>query len=185
MKHRPFVFIDIETTGGSHLTSRVLEIGAIRVEENKIVGTYNQLIHPEESVPPFITNLTGISDTMVKNSPNFQTIALELQTFMTDAIFIAHNVSFDYNFIQMEFRKLGQKFSMDRMCTVRISRILYPNQRRHNLDSVIRAHGIQVNSRHRALDDATVLYEFYQKIVAEFNLGAYAAMNRVLQKSRV
>ena len=184
MIQRPLVFIDIETTGGSHMNSRVLEIGAIRVENKKVVKTISTLVHPQESVPHFITGLTGIDNQMIIGAPTFDKIADELQSILEDAIFVAHNVSFDYNFIKMEFRKLGIQFNMDRLCTVRLSRALYPNQRRHNLDTVIATHGFVVENRHRAQDDAKVLFQFYNKILEEHDLKAIAAMDKVLTSAR-
>jgi DNA polymerase-3 subunit epsilon len=184
MQHRPLVFLDIETTGGSHLNSRVLEIGALRVENGHVVATMNRLIDPQESVPTFITGLTGISNEMIVGAPTFSEVVDELHGLLDGAIFIAHNVAFDYNFIKMEYRNIQRPFNMDRLCTVRLSRSLYPAQRRHNLDTLIAAHGFTVSSRHRALDDAQVLFDFYQKSIAEHGLKAHAAMSKILTKAR-
>src|SRR6476661_8093296 len=130
MQQRPLVFLDIETTGGSPLTSRITEIGALRVEEGKVVGKFNQLINPEQHVPSFITKLTGISDDMLWEAPLFRHIASDLELFLNDAIFIAHNVNFDYSFIKAAFTEIGSKFDSDRMCTAKLSRRLYPDQMR-------------------------------------------------------
>ncbi len=182
--HKPLVFLDIETTGGSHLNSRVLELGAIRVENGKVVRKMSQLIHPQETIPTFITQLTGINDRMVTSAPSFSEVAQDLLDMLEGSIFVAHNVSFDYNFIKMEFSRMGIKFNMDRLCTVRLSRVLYPEQRRHNLDTLITSHGFTVQDRHRALDDADVLWQFYQKALKEHDLRLYSAMNRVMTVAR-
>jgi DNA polymerase-3 subunit epsilon len=128
MNHRPFVFLDIETTGGSPLSARITEIGAVRVENNQITRTFNKLINPEQNVPGYITRLTGIDDSMLWDAPLFKSIADELDMLLNGAIFIAHNVSFDYSFIQAEYQRVGSPFAMDRLCTVRLSRHLYPDQ---------------------------------------------------------
>ncbi len=184
MTHRPLVFLDIETTGGTPLNSRVLEIGALRMENNTIVDTFSQLIQPEQQVPWWITKLTGITDEMVWDAPTFQGVASSLELFLSDAIFVAHNVNFDYGFIKAEFERIGGSFTMDRLCTVKLSRALYPKQKRHNLDSVIEAHNIQVESRHRALDDAKVMVEFFKKSLQEHGLNTYAAIDKLTTRSR-
>ncbi len=167
------------------MNSRVLEIGAIRVEDGEVTRTYKELLSPEMPVPWYITKLTGITNEMVWDSPSFTAIAHELELLLSDAIFIAHNVSFDYSFIKMEFEKLNRNFNMDRLCTVKLSRSLYPKQIKHSLDAIIKAHDIKVASRHRALDDAKVLYDFFNIAFAEHGLKAFAAMNRNLTKARL
>lgn len=184
MNHRPLVFIDLETTGASTRDSRVLEIGAIRVEKLKVVDTFSSLIKVDEPIPPFITGLTGIDTTMTKNSPRFADIADRLRAFMDGAIFVAHNVCFDYSFMQLEYRNLNQKFSMDKLCTVRLSRSFYPGQRRHNLDTIITTHGFKVDNRHRALDDAQVLVDFFNKIIDENGIQTFAVMNKLVRYAR-
>jgi DNA polymerase III subunit epsilon len=184
MIQRPLVFLDIETTGGSPLSSRITEIGALRVEEGKVVSKFSQLVNPEQHVPSFITKMTGISDDMLWDAPLFRGIADDLELFLDGAIFIAHNVNFDYSFIKAAFAEMGGKFNMDRLCTARLSRRLYPDQPRHNLDTIIERHGFIVKDRHRAYDDAQVLHEFYQKAIAEHGLDAYRAMDHLLVKTR-
>jgi DNA polymerase III subunit epsilon len=178
--HRPMVFLDIETTGGSPYDSRITEIGALRVEGGKVVERYSQLINPEQNVPWFITKLTGITDDMLWDQPTFAGLAHDLDYFLRDAIFIAHNVSFDYGFIKEAFRRQGMAYNVDRFCTARLSRRLYPEQRRHNLDTVIAAHNITVKNRHRAFDDAAVLYEFYQKAIDQHGLKVFAAIDKIM-----
>jgi DNA polymerase-3 subunit epsilon len=106
-----------------------------------------------------------------------------LEYFLRDAIFVAHNVSFDYSFIKAEFAGIGSSFNMDRFCTARLSRRLYPEQARHNLDTVIQAHGIAVKNRHRALDDASVLHEFYKKALDEHGLRLFAEIDKIMVRT--
>lgn len=161
IKHRPLVFLDIETTGLGPPAARITEIGALRVENYKVVSTFKQLVNPEVKLPSFITRLTGISDDMLWDSPTFRGIADDLEVFLDGALFIAHNVNFDYGFIKSEFERIGYKFNMDRACSVRLSKKLYPEHRSHALDRLIERMNIDVSNRHRAYDDAEVLWKFF------------------------
>ena len=185
MNHRPLVFLDIETTGGSPRYSRITEIGALRVENNRIVAQFKQLINPEERVPSFITNLTGISDDMLWDAPLFKGIADDLDVFLDDALFIAHNVNFDYSFIKMEFERIGQKFNMDRACSARLSRRLYPEHKSHALDRLIERMNIDVTNRHRAYDDAEVIWKFFNAELEKRELELYSAVNKVTTYARL
>lgn len=184
MSHRPLVFIDIETTGASAWTSRVLEIGALRVENNQVMKHYSQLVDPEETIPPFITNLTGIQERDIRDKPTFYSVANDVKALFEDAIFVAHNVNFDYSFIKEEFRRLGVPFNKDRLCTVRLSRALHPAQKSHRLDEVIRVHGYKVANRHRAFDDAEILHRFYVEHLAKHGIDIYRTMDKLLQRAR-
>lgn len=161
----PLVFVDIETTGMSPRSGgRVLEIGAIRVENGEVTGTMNTLINPGVEVPYFITQITGIDDSHIGNSPAFEQVIPMLNEISEGAIFVAHNVNFDYKFIQSEYWKASETlFSRPRLCTVRLSRALYPLERGHSLSKLIERHGYQVANRHRAYDDAEVLWRFYRE----------------------
>lgn len=176
--------MDIETTGASARTSRITEIGALRVENHQVVGTYNQLVNPEQPIPAFITNLTGISNEMVWEAPTFRGIADDLELFLSDAVFVAHNVGFDYSFIKAEYERIGNKFGMDRMCSVQLSRKLYPEHRSHRLDMVIERLGIEVKNRHRALDDAEVIWKFIQKEYEKLGLDLFKTMDTLLIHTR-
>lgn len=168
--HQPLVFVDIETTGGSHFTSRVLEIGVVRVEHDRVVASYKTLVQPDEPIPSFITGLTGITDAQVAGAPRFADVASELAEILDGAVFVAHNVRFDYSFLKMEFERLGVPFRPQLLCTVRLSRRLFPGFRTHKLADLIARHGLDAPARHRAYDDAHCLWQFYQLCLAEFDL---------------
>lgn len=188
MNHRPLVFIDIETTGGRSDTSRIIDIGAIRVENGRIVKTMNQLLQPGIPIPYFITNLTGISNEMAWSQPSFETIAPELELLLKDALFIAHNVDFDYGFIKKEFKRIGVNFNMDRACTVKLSRLLHPEYCRHGLDRIIERMDLIVENRHRGFDDAEVLWKFFEAETIKspetivLNLGSVTTRSRKVNK---
>lgn len=154
------VFVDIETNGLNHIRGRVIEVAAIRVEAGVVVREFSRLVDPETELPHFITKLTGITSTDLKGAPCFRDIAEELHDILAGAVFVAHNVRFDYSFLKQEFRRIGKEFTPKQLCTVRLSRALYPQHRSHKLQSLIDRHALQVSARHRAYDDADALRQF-------------------------
>jgi DNA polymerase-3 subunit epsilon len=160
MNEHTFTIIDIETTGGSGYFHRVIEIGALRVEHGEVVREFQTFLNPGLPIPEFITKLTGISDEDVAHAPLFEDVKDELVELLEGSVFVAHNVAFDYGFIKQEFRRVGYGFSMDRLCSVRLSRELFPEHRHHNLDEIIKRFNIFCDSRHRGLGDAKVVWEF-------------------------
>jgi DNA polymerase III subunit epsilon len=161
-QHRKLVFLDIETTGTSTDDDRITEIGALVYENGRLIKTFSELVNPGREIPLFITKITGITNSMVINKRSFEEISDELHALLHDAIFVAHNVGFDYGFIKSEFKRVGIDYSADHFCTVQLSRHLYPEFQRHNLDEVISRMGLTCESRHRAFDDAQVLLKFYE-----------------------
>ncbi|HJQ08235.1 MAG TPA: exonuclease domain-containing protein [Candidatus Saccharimonadales bacterium] len=160
----PLVLVDIETNGLNHIRGRVIEVAAIRVEQGRIVHEFRKLIDPGSELPQFITNLTGITPKDLRNAPLFLAIADKLFDILDGAIFVAHNVRFDYSFLKQEFRRIGKSFSPRQLCTVRLSRALYPQYRTHKLHDLIARHNLKVDSRHRAYDDAHALWQFLRHI---------------------
>ena len=164
----PLVFVDIETNGVNHIRGRVIEVAAIRVENGKVTDTFRSLIDPESELPYYITNLTGITTNDLKGAPTFDQIADDLQAILKDAIFVAHNVRFDYSFLKQEFSRVGLNFLPKQLCTVKLSRALYPHVKGHKLSDVIARHNFSFAARHRAYDDAAVLWQFLQYIQKNF-----------------
>lgn len=162
------VFVDIETNGLSPVKGRVIEVGAVRVEDGEVVQTFTALINPGTALPHFITQLTGITDQDVQSAPAFLQIAEQLQGIMQGAVFVAHNVRFDYSFLKQEFSRIGKEFSPRQLCTVRLSRALYPEHKSHKLANIIERHDLSYETRHRAYDDAHVLWQFMQHIQQRF-----------------
>ena len=120
----PVVFVDIETTGGSYRNSRVLEVAAIRFENGEIVKEFSTLIDPGTRIPPVITSITGITQRDIVGAPAFEDVADELLEILDGAVFVAHNVRFDYSFLKQEFSMIGTSFAPRLLCTVRLSRYL-------------------------------------------------------------
>lgn len=156
----PVVFVDIETTGGSYRSSRVLEVAAIRFEHGEITAEFSSLINPETYIPSSITALTGISESDIVDAPVFADIADEFAEIMNGAVFVAHNVRFDYSFLKNEFGLIGMNFTPKLLCTVRLSRSLYKEEQGHSLAKLIARYNIPFTNRHRALDDARAILYF-------------------------
>jgi len=162
-----FAFLDIETTGGSSTHDRITEIGIRFWRSGEVVGEWQTLLNPQTRISPFIERFTGISNEMVADAPLFEDIADELEAKLEGTIFVAHNARFDYGFIKSEFRRLGRLFSARVLCTVKLSRRLYPEFRRHNMDALIERHGLGQVQRHRAMGDVTAMLEFFTHALAE------------------
>ena len=160
-------FVDLETTGGSITKDRITEIGIILVDETG-VHEWSRLVHPQMRIPLFIEQITGISNAMLENAPNFEQVAQEVNALLQGKLFIAHNARFDYGFLKNEFKRLGMVFKPQVLCTVKLSRALYPQHHRHNLDSLIERHQLTVKERHRALGDAQLIYQFWQQLNQQF-----------------
>ncbi|WP_153147666.1 3'-5' exonuclease family protein [Dechloromonas sp. H13] len=161
---RPLAFVDLETTGATATADRITEIGIVEVDADGTVREWQQLVNPGTRIPPFIEQLTGISNEMVAAAPSFAAVAGETLRRLEGRLFIAHNARFDYGFLKNEFKRLGVDFRAPVLCTVKLSRTLYPQFHRHNLDSLIERHALRADARHRALADAQLIHQFWQKI---------------------
>lgn len=156
-------FVDLETTGTSATQDRITEIGIVLVDADG-VREWSQLLQPQVRIPAFIEQLTGISNAMVADAPTFAQVASEVAALLQGRLFIAHNARFDYSFLKNEFKRLGQNFNPNVLCTVKLSRTLFPGYAQHNLDSLISRYQLQANARHRALADAQLIYQFWQQL---------------------
>lgn len=154
-----YVVVDVETTGGRGENHRVTEIGAVKVRNGKVIDRLQTLLNPQRSIPPGITRLTGISAEMVAGAPYFVDVADEFEAFMTGAIFVAHNVDFDYGFISREFARIGRPFRYPKLCTCASMRKLYPGHKSYSLGSLARAYDIPLKQHHRAMCDAEAAAE--------------------------
>ena len=167
LKTTTFAFLDLETTGGSAATDRITEIGIQFWRAGECVGQWQTLVNPQTRISPFIEQLTGISNAMVANAPLFVDIADELEQRLDGVVFVAHNARFDYGFVKGEFRRLGRMFVGNVLCTVKLSRRLYPEFRRHNMDALIERHGLQQVQRHRAMGDVAAMLGFFEHALAQ------------------
>ena len=166
-------FVDLETTGGSPVEDRITEVGIIEVDlgdvdpgSQPVVREWASLVNPGTRIPEFIETLTGITNAMVQSAPRFEELVEAILAKLDGRLFIAHNARFDHGFLKNALRRSGHQFRPPVLCTVRLSRKLYPGYARHNLDSLIERHRLAVDQRHRALGDARLLWQFWQKIHA-------------------
>lgn len=159
----PVVFVDLETTGGTFGIDRITEIGIVEAGPSGVTQ-WSSLVNPQKPIPAFIQQLTGISDAMVRDAPTFDELAPALFERMNGRLFVAHNAHFDHGFLRGEFRRMGLKFQPDVLCTVQLSRAVYPEERRHGLDALVERHALVPSARHRALADAELIWQFWQHL---------------------
>lgn len=181
LRHFPggLAFVDIETTGGPAQRESITEIGIVQVDADG-VREWSTLVRPESRIPDYIQRLTGIDDAMVGAAPRFAEIADEVFDRLDGRLFVAHNARFDHGHLRAAFRRAGLDIRPQVLCTVKLSRRLFPEHRRHGLDHLIERHGLVVADRHRALGDAQLLWQFWQKLHERFAPGHIEAMVREL-----
>lgn len=160
-----YVIIDIETTGGNKHSGKITEIAAILFDGGRVVDRFVTLVNPEQPIDRYVSKLTGITDEMVADAPVFADIADALNRFTANAIFVAHNVNFDYPFVREEFRRIGREFSRRRLCTVRMSRRAFPDLPSYSLDRITKELSIDFNGHHRAEADAMATVRLFEKII--------------------
>ena len=152
-----YTLLDLETTGATPLRDRIAEIGLIRYEAGVEVLRWQTFINPECNIPNFIQSLTGITHEMVMNAPTFKDIADELIAYLEGTVLVAHNARFDYGFLKSEFLRIGHTFRQKLLCTVKLSRALYPEHKGHGLDSLMHRHNLTTSHRHRAMGDVELM----------------------------
>ncbi len=167
MAKKKYAIIDIETTGGMAKRDKITEIGIVIHNGEEVIDQFESLINPGRSIPANITRITGITNDMVADAPPFYEIAKTIVEMTEGAIFVAHNVRFDYSFIREAFAELGYTFSKRQLCTVRLSRKAFPGLKSYSLGNLIRHFDIKVNARHRALDDAKATAILLDKILKQ------------------
>ena len=163
----PLVFVDLETTGANPVRDRITEIGIVEVSAAGVTQ-WSSLVNPGIPIPPFIQGLTNISDEMVADAPPFADLAEEVLGRLKGRLFVAHNARFDYGFLKNEFRRLGLKFHATVLCTVKLSRKLEPQHHRHSLDALVERHGLYDEHRHRALSDARLIHQFWDRLHGKY-----------------
>ncbi len=171
---QPLAFVDLETTGTHATYDRITEVGIVTLTDG-VVEEWSSLVDPGCHIPPMIESLTGITSAMVAGAPEFGQLAGEMLHRLEGRMFIAHNARFDYGFLKAAFANLGLRFQPRVMCTARLSRRLFPQFQRHNLDSIIGRYGIDCSARHRALGDARVLVQLLARLRAEVEPAALEA----------
>ena len=152
-----YLVLDLETTGGNPVHDRITEIAAVRIENGQEVARWSSLVNPGTTISMFIQKLTGISNQMVREAPRFADLAPRLLELLDGAVLVAHNARFDHGFLQNEFARMEMTLRVKTLCTVRLSRLLYPQHRSHGLDAIMQRHGLRSSARHRAMGDVDMV----------------------------
>lgn len=163
LNKRPFAFVDIETTGGQVTRDRITEVAIVTVDQGR-VSEWSSLVNPGVPIPDSIRALTGIDDAMVAGAPPFEALAETIWEKLDGVVFVAHNARFDYGFLKNELRRCGFDLKLPQLCTVKLSRKLFPEHQRHNLDSLIERLELAAGTRHRALGDAQAIADLWRKL---------------------
>jgi len=179
-----YVLLDLETTGATPTRDRITEIGLIRYENGVEVGRWNTLINPEVSIPPFIQRLTGINQAMVTHAPTFAQVCETVLQWLDQAVLCAHNVRFDYGFLKNEFKRIGVTFQKKLLCTVKLSRKLYPQHHSHSLNAIIERFHLVCSQRHRAMGDTEIMGAFIDAAICELGESTVQETARTLLKQQ-
>ncbi|HEX8889926.1 MAG TPA: exonuclease domain-containing protein [Pyrinomonadaceae bacterium] len=171
LQEADFVVVDVETTGAKTPPCRVTEIGAYRVSRGRIVAEFQTLVNPEIEIPPYIVQLTGISNEMVRTAPTFADIAHGWLDFAGEAVLVAHNAQFDVRFLNHEIARIypGRRMANTHLCTVKLSRKIFPGLQNYRLHTIAEHFAIRIINRHRAADDALATAEIFLHMLARLN----------------
>jgi len=160
-----YAVVDIETTGGKFNEEGITEIAIHKFDGHQILDSFISLINPEREIQPFVVNLTGINNNMLRNAPKFYEVAKRIIEITSDCILVAHNTSFDYRILRTEFKRLGFEFESKTLCTVELSKKLIPDLESYKLGRLCRTLGIPVTDRHRANGDAVATVKLLQLLL--------------------
>ncbi len=161
-----YAFVDLETTGCNPVYDRITEIAIVSVRDGAVTERWQQLLDPGMSIPEAIQSLTGITNAMVAGQPAFEDVADEVQRRLDGVTFVAHNARFDHGFLRNALKRCNLTLRGPVLCTVKLSRRLFPQHARHNLDAIIARHGLTCAARHRALGDAEATWQFVAQVAA-------------------
>lgn len=189
LRDTSFVVFDLETTGASAPPCRITEIGAYRIEKGRITDKFETLVNPQTPIPPFITDLTKISNEMVKDAPVFGEVAGSFLNFIDDSILIAHNAHFDMSFLNYEIGMAYPDYRMANpcLCTVQLSRKLLPDILNHKLKTVAAHYAISLENHHRAGDDARATAEIFVNLLSnldELGVADLGSLRRLILTKR-
>ncbi|RRQ48481.1 exonuclease [Maribacter algicola] len=162
-----YAILDIETTGGKFNEEGITEIAIHKFDGHQVVDSFISLINPEKEIQPFVVNLTGINNKMLRTAPKFHEVAKRIVEITQDTVLVAHNAQFDYRILRTEFRRLGYDFERKSLCTVDLSKALLPDAESYSLGKLVRSLGIPVSDRHRANGDALATVKLFKLLLAK------------------
>ncbi|MCP4977586.1 MAG: GIY-YIG nuclease family protein [Maribacter sp.] len=162
-----YTILDIETTGGKYNEEGITEIAIHKFDGHAVVDKFISLVNPEKEIQPFVVNLTGINNKMLRTAPKFHEVAKRIVEITEDSVLVAHNAQFDYRILRTEFRRLGYKFERKTLCTVDLSKNLLPDAESYSLGKLVRSLGIPMSERHRANGDAIATLKLFKLLLAK------------------
>lgn len=164
-RYRIYAIVDIETTGGKYNEEGITEIAIYKHDGKQIIDQFISLINPKRPIQPYVTNLTGISNKMLRSAPKFFEVAKRIVEITKDCVLVAHNAKFDYRILSLEFERLGFKFERKNLCTVELSKHLIPDLPSYSLGKLVRFLGIPMSDRHRASGDAMATTKLFELLL--------------------
>jgi DNA polymerase-3 subunit epsilon len=179
-----YAIVDIETTGGYAAANGITEIAIFISDGSRVLREFHSLLNPGYRIPRFIESLTGITNEMVKSEKDFQSIGSELYEILNDKIFVAHNVNFDYSFLKHHLLQCGYYLNCKKLCTVRLSRQIFPGLRGYGLDKICKHAGIEIADRHRAKGDAEATVKLFHVLVENDSNGCLERMLKSTSKEQ-
>lgn len=165
-----FAVVDVETSGNSSIENRITEIGIVLTDGFSIIGKYEKLFNPQQEIPIFVQKMTGITSNLVKDAPVFQIHSTEIHNLLNEKIFVAHNVSFDYEFVKHSLHRSDIDWSAKKLCTFKLAKKILPNFTKFNVGFLAKYFGIAIENRHRAGSDALATACILQKIIENFGI---------------
>lgn len=160
-----YCVFDLETTGISHITEKITEIGIIKIKNGEVIDTFETFVNPEKPIPEEVVNVTHITDDMVKNSPTIDKIMPKVLEFMGDSVLVAHNADFDIGYMKYNCEQLGLPFNNTHIDTLRLAKAIFPEFSRYKLGFIADKLGIKVDVAHRALDDVKTLVAVFKEMI--------------------
>ena len=170
-------FLDIETTGTTPSVDRITEVALIKIEDGEQSVVWQSLINPQENIPRHIGQLTGITNEMINDAPSFKDFGGDLYSFLVGTVLVAHNGRFDYGFLKAEYTRLEGTLRLRTLCTVKLSKRLYPDVSGHSLDAIMKRFGLRTNARHRAMGDTQLMLDFLE--AAKRDLGSVRVLEAI------
>ncbi len=178
-------FLDLETTGMSYGKDRIIEVYVSKVKNGEVISRFHSLVNPEFNPGQFILKMTNINLGELRTAPKFDEIADDLYDYLEDEYIVAHNARFDYSFLKSEFARYGISFNTNYCCTVKLSRLLFPQYKRHGLDHIIQRMNLEDGERHRAEYDTEVVKKFFFHSMENYGEKFLRAFELSIKKSSI
>ena len=179
-----YAIVDIETTGGHAIANGITEIAIVLHNGAVIEGKFHTMINPGMAIPRHISALTGITNEMVYDAPRFEQVAGRIFNLLQDRVFVAHNVNFDYSFIRHQLKQAGYELNARKLCTVRMSRKVFPGFASYSLGNICRDLNISITNRHRAMGDTMATVQLFERVLGSDTSGIVTAMLRGRNKEQ-